>query len=239
MRPYSDYAVRRIADALSLRLSSLLVRRLQRGKIALVDLIVDEQRAQFAAAMAYEGPVELVIYDQDTAAAALQAPAAETAACILAASRVGRFLDGGMDAFERLHPDLVRVPEIEPRESPFLSLRALSLHDAAMPVIVADSPEPGTAVTPGQLSLQERHIHLMPPTEILPHLFIGKRQDATDKQLLLSHGITALLSVTHQPITDENIRHSFAYLSIPVRVSCCCCCCWWWWWWWWRRRRRR
>lgn len=215
LRPYSDYAVRRIDNAFSVRLSSLLIRRLLRGKMGLADLLVEEQRAAFAAAVERAGaPTQLVLYDQDTRADDLAAsPTAEpTRAILLAAAKedcVGLFLDGGFELFERDFPDLVSVPEIEPRESPFLSLRSLTL---------GESPEPGV-VTPGPLSLQERHIHLMPPTEVLPFLFIGKRQDATERQLLDSLGITGIISLAHQPLNDDDIVSNFDYLCIPVRDS--------------------
>ena len=93
LRPYSDYAVRRIDNAFSVRLSSLLIRRLLRGKMGLADLLVEEQRAAFAAAVERAGaPTQLVLYDQDTRADDLAAsPTAEpTRAILLAAAKVAR-----------------------------------------------------------------------------------------------------------------------------------------------------
>ena len=46
-RPQSDYLVSHIKNALSVRLSSLMTRRLSKGTNQLYDLVIQEQKAQY------------------------------------------------------------------------------------------------------------------------------------------------------------------------------------------------
>ena len=49
-RPYSDYVMGHVSGALSVRLSSLMTRRLDKGRVKLHDLVIEEQKGAGCAA---------------------------------------------------------------------------------------------------------------------------------------------------------------------------------------------
>ena len=61
-RPYSDYVVGHVRGALTVRLSSLLIRRLGLGRITLCELLVDDQRESYRKKM--DGKCTVVAYDE-------------------------------------------------------------------------------------------------------------------------------------------------------------------------------
>ena len=73
VRPFSDYVVGHIQTALSVRLSSLLLRRLGMNKVAIKDILHDEHRAAFAECTALPAAYDIVVYDQATEAVDLAA----------------------------------------------------------------------------------------------------------------------------------------------------------------------
>jgi hypothetical protein len=38
----------------------------------------------------------------------------------------------------------------------------------------------------------------VPPTEVLPHLWIGSNRNVKDRDLMANHGITYILNVAHE-----------------------------------------
>lgn len=66
VRPYSDYVVGHISGAFSVRLSSILIRRLATGKIPFIDIIADAQKERFRQ-WSSTGCKRYVVYDDGPA----------------------------------------------------------------------------------------------------------------------------------------------------------------------------
>jgi len=216
-RPYSDYVVGHISGSLSVRLSSLMTRRLARGKLKLFDLIVNEQKDQFKAL--FDMPdCRVVVYDSKTHTDDPQIYSSKNplhvilkALDIEAPDKKSNYLLGGFDTFKSDFEAKVFVPEIV--ASPGLG-GLLTLDEPLSATIVT----PGYADSPaaaGWVGGQARRILNIPPSEILPFLYIGSRRDAANTKLLQSLGITHILNATHDcPCFDEA---SFKYHRIPVK----------------------
>jgi rhodanese-related sulfurtransferase len=116
-RPYSDYVVGHISGSLSVRLSSLMTRRLVRGKLKLFDLIVNEQKDQFKALYDQQDCC-IIVYDSKTPDDGIGVYSSKNPLHVIlraldAESREGcRFLLGGFDSFKAALPDKVFVPEV-------------------------------------------------------------------------------------------------------------------------------
>lgn len=125
------------------------------------------------------------------------------------------YLLGGFKHFKEQFPSLVHVPEVVVNPCPFLSL---NLDEPLSAAIVSPSPGPLTEDTRNQIMGSGRHamrILSITASKILPHLFIGSRKDAHDKELMQSCGITDILNATDNcPCCFEE---DFTYLRISVQ----------------------
>ena len=215
-RPYSDYVVGHIAGSLSVRLSSLMTRRLARGKLKLFDLIVNEQKEQFKAL--FDMPdCRVVVYDSKSYAESEEIYSSKNplhvilkALDIESPEKTSSYLRGGFETFKADFEDKVFVPEI--LASP--GIGSLNLDEPLSATIMT----PGCADSPaaaGREGGNARRILNIPPSEIMPYLYIGSRRDAANTELLQSLGITHILNATHDcPCFDEA---AFKYHRIPVK----------------------
>eukprot|EP00729_Bicosta_minor_P024872 gene24872-29764_t len=159
-RPYSDYVVGHISGSLSVRLSSLMTRRLARGKLKLFDLIVNEQKDQFKAL--FDMPdCRVVVYDSKTHTDDPQIYSSKNplhvilkALDIEAPDKKSSYLLGGFDTFKSDFEAKVFVPEIV--ASPGLG-----------GLLTLDEPLSATIVTPGRDAENTKLLQSLGITHIL------------------------------------------------------------------------
>ena len=211
-----------INGSLSVRLSSLMTRRLARGKLKLFDLVVNEQKDQYRSTFDKPGCC-IVVYDTDTPGTGIRAYNSKNPLHVilkaleneLNKSQSCCYLLGGFKEFKEQCPGLVHVPEVVVNPCPFLTL---NLEEPLSAAIVSPSPGPLTEDTRNQIMGSGRHalrILSIQASEILPHLFIGSRKDAHDKELMQSFGITHILNATDNcPCVFED---AFTYIRIAVQ----------------------
>eukprot|EP00051_Salpingoeca_urceolata_P005395 m.72948 g.72948 ORF g.72948 m.72948 type:complete len:480 (+) comp14291_c0_seq1:144-1583(+) len=202
-RPFSEYSISHIASALSVRLSSILIRRLSSGKRHVTDLLVAEQQEEYKQRVRdCGGCFHVVVYDSSSTTADLQAFDEKAPLPVILKSFHNdgidaAFLNGGLDAFEHAHPDCMGSDDVVPTPSPF------------------NEPVPARPESP----LTRRHYtqEKKGPTEILPFLLIGAEFHVKNEELLRSLGITAVLNVTSHDFRPSN--PALKYKQIPVRDS--------------------
>eukprot|EP00050_Salpingoeca_kvevrii_P013147 m.27013 g.27013 ORF g.27013 m.27013 type:complete len:343 (+) comp4702_c0_seq1:881-1909(+) len=203
-RPYSDYVVKHIASALSVRLSSILIRRLEKGSIKVADLLVDEQRTVYETHR--DKHHTAVVYDQGSSGPDFETYDGKNAVhVVLKALRnegvVCHYLDGGMVGFANLAAHRIEASTDVQTPSPFLN------NIEAAPT--------GLALPPMEPPTPHHHARDLTPTEILPHLLVGAENHAADHDLLKSLRITAILNMT--PNCPNHFEGIFEYKNIPVR----------------------
>lgn len=216
-RPYSDYVVGHITGSLSVRLSSLMTRRLARGKLKLFDLIVNEQKEQFKAL--FDIPdCRVVVYDSKTYTDGQEIYSSKNplhvilkALDIESPEKKSSYLRGGFETFKTDFEEKVFVPEI--LASP--GIGSLYLDEPLSATIVTPGGYADSPAAAGREGGNARRILNIPPSEIMPFLYIGSRRDAANTELLQSLGITHILNATHDcPCFDEA---AFKYHRIPVK----------------------
>eukprot|EP00039_Didymoeca_costata_P013589 m.209551 g.209551 ORF g.209551 m.209551 type:complete len:399 (+) comp15816_c0_seq33:651-1847(+) len=217
-RPYSDYVVGHILGSLSVRLSSLMTRRLAKGKLKLFDLVVNEQKEQFQN-MFDKDDCRVVVYDASTGADGIKGYNSKNPLHVIlkaldveAAGKECFYLLGGFDSYKDTFPDEVHVPELVVDPSPILSL---NLDDPISATIVSPSPHYSQDQNHPQSHI--KRILSIKPSMILPCLYIGSRRDACDKELLKSLGITNIINATDDCPCHFDDDSSFEYLRIPVK----------------------
>lgn len=64
------------------------------------------------------------------------------------------------------------------------------------------------------------------PSEVLPHLLLGSKAHAKDRELLRALGVTHVLNVTPPKTVDPvaGVPNFFEKDKQLTCVGCCCCC---------------
>ena len=88
-----------------------------------------------------------------------------------------------------------------------------------LPTTLASAAVPHS---PGAISPSARHrkakmLLQAPPSHILPHLFLGAKKDAEDRELMQRLGITSVLNVTPDCPNYHEDLPGFRYKQLPVR----------------------
>lgn len=179
VRPYSDFVVGHIAGAFSVRLSSLLIRRLGQGKITFIDIVADEQKDRFRSWTAGNRK-RVVVYDEsvselDMASTDPKNPLFVVTRALLQTYPEVAVLQGGFSAFKAIAPEAIETADDE-TPSPLLKHCACESSSEQSPV--------------------DKHVRDLCPSEILPYLFVGSQQHAQSKQILEQLQITHILNIT-------------------------------------------
>lgn len=285
-RPYSDYVVGHIEGAFSVRLSSLMTRRLAKGKLRLFDLVVSEQKTEFQEQFIHKDCI-VVVYDSNAPETGFKEYKSKNPLHVilksldaeLGTAEVHRthYLLGGFQGFKQEYPEHINEPEVVvdtaprapasfttapltgPIVSPSPSKQRIEKRrsDSFGPISSSGSgcgssstlhpTQKGNNVNRGGHEKQDggdtsatvgighdpnyslmharassshaqaQRILNMPPSEVLPYLYIGSRRDACDKNVLASCGVTCIVNATDDCPCQFQEDDSFSYLRIPVK----------------------
>lgn len=205
VRPFSDYTVGHIRGAVSVRLSSILIRRLATGKISCVDIVIDEQKEVFRQLSA-DPASTLVVYDENapttTDAAALlsdtKSPLAIVAKSLCRTCPSVAVLQVSFSAFQSVYPQFVERTIAE---------------EIAAPLLLS----PPMAPTASELADRSPCVSVRDtvPSEILPYLFVGSQSHAQCKEIVESFRFTHVLNITST--CPNRFPEKVAYKTINIR----------------------
>lgn len=222
-RPQSDYLVSHIKYALSVRLSSLMTRRLAKGTNQLYDLVIQEQKAQYKETYERED-CNVIVYDSKCPSDSMDEYDGKNPLHVILRSLVRTkkkccYLCGGFDAFREKYADLVSVPDVVYNPAaPFPSLNNLNEPLTAAIASAGIALSPGMPVVPSPFAAtdnQTQKILNIAASEILPFLMVGSRRDAADREVLRKNGVTHVLNST--PDCPCHFKDELVYLRIAVK----------------------
>lgn len=212
-RPYSEYLISHIAGAISVRLSSLMTRRLAKGSSKLYDLVVQEQKERYREL--YERPSSrIVVYDAETRNGRSFAgfDSKNPMHVILRAlyccgEKECGYLIGGISEFREAYPDSIVYPDVGVNPGPVFPMLGWS-GDAPM------SAPPYFNYGESE-SARARKILNIAPSEIEPYLYIGSKRDAASHETLKALAVTHVLNATPDcPCYHEHDGLSYLRLAI-------------------------
>eukprot|EP00035_Acanthoeca_spectabilis_P014713 m.285326 g.285326 ORF g.285326 m.285326 type:complete len:362 (-) comp16204_c1_seq1:12443-13528(-) len=214
-RPYSEYLVSHIRGALSIRLSSLMTRRLSKGSNTLYDLVIQEQKQVYREI--FERPnSRIVVYDGGTTELSnfdAKNPLHVILRSVYAAGgKECGFLIGGAVAFEAEYSHGMVVPEVVVNAGvpafPFLG----SLDEPLSAALLSASPSPfGSDSESGRA----RKILNIAPSVIETYLIIGSKRDVADRDVLRDFGVTHVLNAT--PDCPCHFHDELSYLRLAIK----------------------
>lgn len=222
-RPQSDYLVSHIKNALSVRLSSLMTRRLSKGTNQLYDLVIQEQKAQYKE-IYDRADCQVIVYDAKSGAESVNEydgknPLHVILRSLVRAEKTCCFLSGGFDTFKDALEDWVFVPDVVYNPAaPFPSLDNLNQPLTAAIASAGIMLSPGMPTVPSPFASTDNQTHKIlniVASEILPHLMIGSRRDAANRDTLRTNGVTHILNST--PDCPCHFDSELEYLRISVK----------------------
>ena len=212
-RETADYNRGFINSSVHISCEGMILRRLRKGTLKIETLLnVQEDKAKYEAAKSSER-ITVVVCDYnsyDVESLPLDSMAELLLKKISRECKHVAFLEGGYEVFRRLHADLCDQEESDNSaqkrpSSLVLQLNSLSLSNVGAP----DSPM--------DFAYSEDDTpELIPPFQILPHLFLGCRKVATCLPGLKQCNVSKILNVTSTiPNHFQNVE-GFTYKQIAV-----------------------
>jgi len=216
-RTSSDFDAGCIEGAVNVYCTGLMLRRLKKGSLPIESLLPSEEYKEMYGRAKCTESVEVVVCDKDSENAAYVDDDSLAYYLLKKLTRECKkvlFLAGGYDNFSKANGDrCICSPPPSPTCSPdhitltsrpsslFLRLSNISLNAAERSTFV-DTPE-----TPS-------YLQDVPPIQILPHLYLGCRRVAANRDSLQRENISHVLNVTaHIPNEYEDC---FTYKRIAV-----------------------
>lgn len=206
VRSIAAYQRGHVQGALSVACSTMLQRRLAKGKCRVRDLICETERRRF---VELQQSLAVVVYDERSQSL----PAVETNPLYLYNSALTReqssvlWLRGGYAKFQESFSCCCETNES--------SKRSLTLQ---LPTTLAsaDVPRSPGAISPSARHRKAKMLLQAPPSHILPHLFLGAKKDAEDRELMQRLGITSVLNVTPDCPNYHEDLPGFRYKQLPI-----------------------
>eukprot|EP00037_Helgoeca_nana_P024890 m.267078 g.267078 ORF g.267078 m.267078 type:complete len:359 (-) comp26778_c0_seq1:9284-10360(-) len=212
-RPYSDYLIGHIRGALSVRLSSLMTRRLSKGSNKLYDLVIQEQKQRYREI--YERPgSRIVVYDSSTTE--LGAYDSKNPLKVILKSLCASgdkeygFLSGGSGAFMDTFPDGIVSPDVVVHGG-IPSFPMVGAPDEPLSARLWSPATPSSASESGRAT----RILNIAPSVIEAYLIIGSKRDAADRDVLHSYGVTHVLNAT--PDCPCHFHDELLYLRLSIK----------------------
>ncbi len=210
-----------ISGSVHLSCNGMILRRLKNGSLKIESLLnVQEDKAKYAQARVSE---EIGVIVCDSSSSSLENLASDSLASLLL-TKISRdckfvaFLSGGYQQFFVHYPDMCDMPQsasdlLTKRPSSLvLQLNSLSLamntnsnNSVGSPMDVSSSESEG-----------EDSPAIIPPFEILPHLYLGCRKVATCLPGLRQKNVTRILNVTSTIPNHFESLDGFLYKQIAV-----------------------
>ena len=217
-REVAEYNRGFINTSIHICCEGMILRRLKKGTLKIESLLNhEEDKGKYEEAKSSER-ISIVVCDQSSFNTE-SLPSDSMASLLL--KKVSReckhvaFLEGGFELFRRLHAELCDLPEdshsgSQKRPSSLvLQLNSLSLSTMGNANDTVESPMDFT-------SSEEDTPDVIPPFQILPHLYLGCRKVATCLPGLKQCNVTKILNVTSTiPNHFQNIA-GFTYKQIAV-----------------------
>ena len=198
---------------------ALILRRLKKGSVSVESLLMcEEDKEKYSKAKESEG-ITVVVYDE--CGSTNGESDSLTSLLLKKLSREVKnvsFLDGGYTDFRHSYSNLCTqeakgaTAALKQAQRPSsLVLQLANLSTVSDESSSSDSSSSDESPSP----LQERKKR---PFMILPHLYLGCREAASDREALGESGITRVLNVTSEDSKYRSID-SFTYYQIPVEDS--------------------
>eukprot|EP00038_Savillea_parva_P005935 m.160750 g.160750 ORF g.160750 m.160750 type:complete len:368 (+) comp11988_c0_seq1:195-1298(+) len=216
-RPYSEYLVSHIRGALSVRLSSLMTRRLSKGSNQLYDLVIQEQKQRYRDI--YERPgTRIVVYDACTTDlgdydSKNPLHVILKSLCTIGDKECG-YLLGGFTRFQAEVPDGIMVPDVVVNQSVPAFPMMGSFDEPLSAALMSTSPSPFGGGFESE-SVRARKILNIAPSVIEPYLIIGSKRDAADRDVLRSFKVTHVLNAT--PDCPCHFHEDLTYLRLSIK----------------------
>ena len=209
-----------INSSVHIRCEGMFLRRLKKGTLKVETLLVDEDKRKYASAKTSES-VRVVVCDRSSHNADSLASDSVAALLLKKISRECKyvaFLEGGYDLFHRLYAELCDLEQptsddcLQRRPSSLvLQLDNLSLSN------ISNTNANNSVLSPMDVSSsEESDPDLIPPFEILPHLYLGCRKVATCLPGLRESKVTRILNVTSTIPNYFQSHEGFIYKQIAV-----------------------
>lgn len=202
VRPHRDFVENHIKGAVHLHLNAMQLRRLTKGVSELETIIADE-RCKEVLRRRHCSDVQLVLYDDSSSEGKLLTDI-KNYITILQKGMKGSLcmLNGGFQAFRSSYPSLCQVA------------RRVGNHPRVKPPTLSLTGSPKTAPCLREDLFLSPQLPTLPPTQILPHLYLGMARDSSNLPSLEDLGITAILNVSSScPIHFDKV---FKYKRISV-----------------------
>lgn len=230
VRQIAAYRKGRIQGALSVACSTMLQRRLAKGKCRVRDLMCEAERRRF---VEQQTSTTVVVYDErsQTLPASDSNPLFLYCAALVREQASVVWLKGGYTKFAESYGCVCEQDEGPAKRSLTLQLPASLPATPSVSTSVSEfnftsatgkgaaSTAPGTPsglMTPSGRSWSAKMVLSAPPSHILPHLFLGAKKDAEDPDLLKRLGITSVLNVTPDCPNYNSNTPGFRYKQLPV-----------------------
>lgn len=213
-----------ISGAVHTYCNGMILRRLRNGGLKIESLLnVEEDKSKYALAKESER-LCVVIYDQNSSTTeqlALDSVAALLLKKIARECKHVAFLAGGYEGFSSHSPELCDLPQSEAdsllKRRP--SSLVLELNHLSLAVKGNRNANNSTSDSPMEVtteSEEEDSPSIIPPFEILPHLYLGCRKVARCLPGLRESNVTRILNVTSSIPNHFIGMEGFTYRQIPV-----------------------
>nr|XP_027236337.1 dual specificity protein phosphatase 7-like [Penaeus vannamei] len=207
-RGADDYRAGHIRGAVSVGLSSLMLRRLASGKLSLPQ-VVRHLAADGGDRLArLHQCVPIVLYDHAHASNPLT-PTLMTILCrkFNQEGCIAHCLSGGFEEFRSRFPEWCE--SALPNEPPIVGFKSLR-------ITCLEAEEDVEGACDSSLGRDTPLDDLGFPVEILPHLFLGNAKNSGDRDALNRHKIRYIINVTpNLPNVFENCGN-YKYMQIPI-----------------------
>ena len=220
-RTAEDYSRGCISGSVHLSCNGLILKRLKNGSLKIESLLnVQEDKAKYAQARESD---EVGIVVCDSSSSSLESLPSNSLASLLL-NKISRdckyvaFLAGGYQQFFVHYPDMCDMPQ---SASDLLKKRpsSLVLQLNNLSLTMNSNSNNSIAATPMEItpeSDEEDSPAIIPPFEILPHLYLGCRKVATCLPGLRQKNVTRILNVTSSIPNHFEDVDGFVYKQIAV-----------------------
>ena len=219
-RNAEDYSRGCISGSVHLSCNGMILRRLKNGSLKIESLLnVQEDKAKYAQAKQSE---EVGVVVCDSSSSSLENLASDSLASLLL-TKISRdckcvaFLSGGYEQFFVHYPDMCDMPQ---SASDLLKKRpsslVLQLNNLSLAMNSNSNNSAGSPMDVTEESEEEGSPEIIPPFEILPHLYLGCRKVATCLPGLRQKNVTRVLNVTSTIPNHFESMEDFEYKQIAV-----------------------
>lgn len=220
-RNAEDYSRGCISGSIHMSCNGMILRRLKNGSLKIESLLnVEEDKAKYVQAKESEDVGVIVC---DSGSSSTENLTSDSLASLLL-NKISReckhvaFLAGGYEHFFVHYPDMCDMPQ--PNTDGLLKKRpsslVLQLNNLSLSINTNSNNSVASPMEVSVESDEEDSPSIIPPFQILPHLFLGCRKVATCLPGLRQSNVTRILNVTSSIPNHFQDMEGFTYEQISV-----------------------